>query len=118
MTLDQSISEKIISVFEKILDNAELTREFSKIDNVRSMFDFCQSIESGYTFEQFDEFLVESMKQISKMSKNEIESILFEKISGGSSCNKNEASGIANLLTSSLANNIHDVSRAVADEVE
>ena len=108
----------------KIISNEKLIHEFSKLDSLDQIYDFCQTIHSGYTKEEFALYINELLSSFIKESSIDISSIEgikdddIETISGGAKLDIKRvmAAGLASLIFTS-ASGINGVRAADTNKV-
>ncbi|BED92188.1 MAG: hypothetical protein CfP315_0788 [Candidatus Improbicoccus pseudotrichonymphae] len=76
------VNNKINEVFNKILKNEEKLREFKGINSIRKLYEFCLSIESGYSFGEFINFF-KSIYDEFNFKFEEMDGSDLDSISGG-----------------------------------
>ncbi len=88
-------------IFEKILSNEKLIKEFAEKENENDLYNFCKSIDERCTREEFDEFIFNALESIYSelKSKNyELSPENLENISGGLNMKNFSKKGLASLL--------------------
>lgn len=69
------MNQKLVELFNELINNTELTKEFSKNNNINELYNFCLNISDGYDLKEFTEFLRNIISINSRIS-NELKEIL------------------------------------------
>ncbi len=79
------MNRSINRAFEIIFNNGDLTEEFFRQDTPEKLYKFCNSVHSGYTKEEFDEYINDTMNEIEKEDFDlKLNEDNLKNISGGS----------------------------------
>ncbi len=77
--------EKLVT---KILDNEEYFKKLAGLSSLEEVYNYCLSIQDGYSIEEFEEFLKNINVDEKEIFGNEDESINLKNVSGGASSNR------------------------------
>ncbi|GMB10328.1 MAG: hypothetical protein NkDv07_0130 [Candidatus Improbicoccus devescovinae] len=115
--IDKSDAENIIiGVFNRILNNEDLTKSFSKLNDFQEMYEFCTKIADGYTRAEFDRVLRDSMQRIKDTKTEQLEDVLLDKINAGVKVKNTVDSNIQRVFANQLANNLKSSSEQFLNE--
>lgn len=74
-------NSNLINLIKILNQSKEKSYEFSKKNSMEELYEYCHSIVDGYSFEEFEEFMI----NIAKTLDNNLTDEDFKKISGGKS---------------------------------
>lgn len=77
------VNAQLMELMKKIIANPEYKEKFAKCETNQEMFDYCSSICSGYTQEEFDAFLSEILKEANSQKSVSVSAQNLEDVSGG-----------------------------------
>lgn len=77
------VNAQLMELMKKIFANPEYKEKFAKCETNQEMFDYCSSICSGYTQEEFDAFLSEILKEANSQKSVSVSAQNLEDVSGG-----------------------------------
>lgn len=84
------INAQLMELMKKIIANPEYKEKFAQCETNQEMFDYCSSICSGYTREEFDDFLSEILKNANSEKSVPVPNQSLKNVSGGISENEYE----------------------------
>ncbi len=77
------VNAQLMELVKKIVENPEYQKGFAKCKTKQEMFDYCSSICSGYTREEFDAFLSEILKYANSEKSVPVSAQDLKDVSGG-----------------------------------
>lgn len=82
--MDKIVNKQLIEVLNKVNSDSKLLEGFSKCKSINEMYDFCQNISTGYTFQEFEDCIMSIANELEeKVKKGEIAEDDLKNISGG-----------------------------------
>lgn len=67
----------------EILDDNKLSHDFFELDDMDSMYEFCQKIKTGYSEDEFDEGIAEIVNYLNDYGINELQEAQLDTVAGG-----------------------------------
>lgn len=77
------VNAQLMELVKKLVENPEYQKKFAKCKTKQEMFDYCSSICSGYTQEEFDNFLSEILKNANSEESVPVSTQNLKNVSGG-----------------------------------
>ncbi len=74
---------QLMELVKKLVTNSKYQEEFAKCKTKQEMFDYCSSICSGYTQEEFNDFISEIVKNANSEKSVPVTTQNLKNVSGG-----------------------------------
>ncbi len=116
---------KASQIFNEIFNSKFLQLQFLKLKDLKSIFEFLESLDQSITKEEIDEFLCESFQKYFANFHNKLSDNNLEKIAGGAGIYKNKfiatalatLVGFANFSISSYAKDTTDINTTTSSSM-
>lgn len=77
------VNAQLMELVKKLVENPEYQKKFAECKTKQEMFDYCSSICSGYTQEEFNDFLTEIVKNANSEKSVPVPAQNLKNVSGG-----------------------------------